>query len=89
MGLASAIVTTTLGVLSLFFYATCGFESYADFAAGANEVMMIFERRLATANCNILDHRGDLGQGHGLNSPSVFVATCYQKRLLAQHQVLL
>jgi len=73
----------------LVFYATCAFESYADVAAGANKVMMIFEGRLATANCNILDHRGDLGQGHGLSSPSVFVATCYQKRLLARHQVLL
>ena len=44
----------------LAFYATCGFESYADFAAGVNKVMKIFEGRLATASLylNILNHRG-------------------------------
>ena len=44
----------------LAFYATCGFESYADFAAGVNKVMKIFEGRLATANLNILNHRDDI-----------------------------
>ena len=44
----------------LAFYATCGFESYADFAAGVNKVMKIFEGRLATANLNIFNHRDDI-----------------------------
>ena len=44
----------------LAFYATCGFERYADSAAGANMVLMIFEGRLATANLNILAHRDDI-----------------------------
>jgi len=44
----------------LAFYATCGFESYAEFAAGVNKVMKIFESRLATADLNILSHRDDI-----------------------------
>ncbi|GIR70384.1 MAG: hypothetical protein CM15mP74_16350 [Halieaceae bacterium] len=58
--LASAIVTSTRGALSLAFTPPCGFESYADFAAGVNKVMKIFEGRLATANLNILNHRDDI-----------------------------
>lgn len=44
----------------LAFYATCGFESYAEFASGVNKVMKIFESRLATADLNILSHRDDI-----------------------------
>ena len=44
----------------LAFYATFVFESYADFAAGVNKVMKIFEGRLATANLNIFNHRDDI-----------------------------
>ena len=44
----------------LAFYATCGFESYAEFAAGVNKVMKIFESRLATAKLNITSHRDDI-----------------------------
>ena len=44
----------------LAFYATFVFEKYADFAAGVNKVMKIFEGRLAAANLNILNHRDDI-----------------------------
>ena len=44
----------------LAFYASCGFEKYADFAAGVNRVMKIFEARLHTANLMIQSHRDDI-----------------------------
>ena len=44
----------------LAFCATCDFESYADFAASVIKVIKIFEGQLATANLNILNHRGDI-----------------------------
>ena len=44
----------------LAFYASCGFNKYADFAAGVNRVMKIFGERLHTAKLMIQSHRDDI-----------------------------
>ena len=44
----------------LAFYATCGFENYAEFAAGVNKISVIFEERLSKAKLNIQSHRDDI-----------------------------
>ena len=44
----------------LAFYATCGFENYAEFAAGVNKISEIFEERLSKAKLNIQSHRDDI-----------------------------